>query len=76
MLIVLRKIKNDYVYVTPEFIVKEKLCVFLINTKYMSIEAEGYSSEYEYLVRFNGDILAEIRKTSAEVISRIGINNL
>lgn len=70
------RVKNDYVYVTPEFIVKEKICVFLINTKYMTIEGKDYSSEFEYLMRFNSDILAEIRKTSAEIISRIGINNL
>lgn len=70
------RISNEYVYVTPELIVKEKLCVFVINTKYMSIEQKNYSNEYEYLFRFNNELVSDIRKKAGDNITRIGINNL
>lgn len=71
-----RKISREYVYVTPEFLVDEKLCVFVFNTKYLTIEKKDYCAEYTYLLRLNGEILGEIRKKSGEIISRLGINNL
>lgn len=70
------KVPNEYVYVTPEFIIEEKLCVFVFNTKYLAIEKKNYCEKYEYLLRFNNEIINEIRKKAGEVISRLGINNL
>lgn len=73
----IKKIINfGYTYISPEFMVDNELCVFVLNTKYLTIEPHGYESKYEYLFRFNSEILNEIRKLSAETISRIGINNL
>jgi len=71
-----KTIKLGYIYVTPEFIIGDELCVFVLNAKYLTIESPGYNSEYKYLFRFNCEILNEIRKLSGETISRIGINNL
>ena len=70
------KISNEYVYVTPELLVNEKLCVFVFNTKYMSIENKDYCDRYQYLFRFNNDIVSEIRKKAGDNITRFGINNL
>ena len=70
------KIKFDYVYVTPEFLLDGKLCVFVFNTKYLTIEKKDYSQNYKYLLRFNSEILSEIRKKAGENITRLGINNL
>ena len=76
----MKKIKDTisfpYVYVTPEFIINDELCVFILNTKYLTIEPHGYEDKHQYLFRFNSEILNEIRKTGAETLSRIGINNL
>lgn len=71
-----RKISREYVYVTPEFLFNEKLCVFVLNTKYLTIEKKDYCNQYTYLLRLNNEILGEIRKKSGEIISRLGINNL
>lgn len=70
------KIGFEYVYVTPEFLVDMKLCVFVFNTKYMSIENKDYCDKHQYLFRFNNDILSEIRKKAGDNITRFGINNL
>lgn len=71
-----RTIKLGHIYVTPEFMIGDELCIFVLNAKYLTIESPGYESKYDYLFRFNCEILNEIRKLSAETISRIGINNL
>lgn len=34
------KISYEYVYITPELLVNEKICVFVLNTKYMTINTE------------------------------------
>ena len=70
------KIQYDYIYVTPELQVNNKLCVLVLNTKYITIENKNYSDKLEYLFRFNQDILAEIRKKCGDILTRIGINNL
>lgn len=71
-----RKISLEHVYVTPEFLIDGKLRVFVLNTKYLTIEKKDYCVGYQYLMRFNDGILGEIRKKSGEIISRLGINNL
>ena len=71
-----RKIQYDYIYVTPELQFKNKLCVLVLNTKYITIENKNFADELEYLFRFNQDILAEIRKKSGDILTRIGINSL
>lgn len=71
-----KKILREYVYVTPEFLIDGKLCVFVLNTKYLTIEKKDYCLEYPYLLRLNNEILSEIRKKTGEIISRLGINNL
>lgn len=70
------KIQYDYVYVTPEFLVNGKICVFVLNTKYLTMETKDYSVPHQYLMRFNSEILSEIRKKAGENITRLGINNL
>lgn len=70
------KIQYDYIYVTPELQFKNKLCVLVLNTKYITIENKNFADELEYLFRFNQDILAEIRKKSGDILTRIGINSL
>lgn len=71
-----KKIQFPYVYVTPEFFINDQLCVFAINTKYLTIENHGYNQKYQYLARFNNEIVSEIRKIGADTISRLGINNI
>lgn len=70
------KIKYEYVYVTPEFLVDGKICVFVLNTKYLTIETKDYFFHLKYLMRFNNQILSDIRKKAGENITRLGINNL
>ncbi|WP_066712033.1 hypothetical protein [Clostridium sp. Marseille-P299] len=75
-----KKIKDktgyNHVYVTPELYIDDKICVLIFNTKYVTIEHKKFHETHEYIARLNSDILNEIRKNSAESISRIGINNL
>lgn len=70
------KIQYDYIYVTPELQFKNKLCVLVLNTKYITIENQNFADGLEYLFRLNQDILAEIRKKSGDILTRIGINSL
>lgn len=67
---------KEYVYITPTFMIQDRLCVLLLNTKMMGLEKDDYSEGLEYLFRLNDEITNDIRKKTGDILSRIGFNSV